>query len=287
MARGKPVTIRSIEANRGDINEFADELEKIARSFSRLVQKEIIRALGENQDSILAADAAPDIRKTGVNADANKTDELLTRILEMQKKNFLGKYNTRISRLVSKYVQKTHRSVNNAQQSAFKAAGIDLHDQRGIDDLGKANPAATKNKARHAVTLSENVHKFLSSQMNKLKLIAVGTVTTGGSLADLKERYREKDSVGTICQQIAENTGHFMTAEIQQENAAILGCEQGIWVHRPGAWSSRKTHRAMDGRKFDLSKGMWDPEVQLYVQPGQLPNCRCTFRMIFPFEKDK
>lgn len=279
MAKKKPITIRAIEANPGDINDFAQKLENVMRSFSRMVQKEIIDALEANADQLIAQDA--DLKKTGINADANKTDELLTRILEMQKKNFLGKYNTRISRLVSQYVSKTHKSVNNAQKKAFTAAGINLEDTKGIKDFEKSNPHVTKMKAGHAVALSDKIKDFMSSQMNRLKMIAVGTITTGGSTADLKERYDEKDNIDVICKQIANNSGRNMAAEAQQSNAKMLGIKEGIWVHRPGAWSSRKSHKAMDGKKFSLGKGMWDPDEGKFVMPGELPACRCSFRAVF------
>jgi hypothetical protein len=29
---------------------------------------------------------------------------------------------------------------------------------------------------------------------------------------------------------------------------------------------------------------MWDPAVQQFIQPGELPNCRCTSRAIIEFK---
>ena len=38
----------------------------------------------------------------------------------------------------------------------------------------------------------------------------------------------------------------------------------------------------MNGKKFDLEKGMYDPDVEDYIQPGELPYCRCCFKAILP-----
>jgi len=38
----------------------------------------------------------------------------------------------------------------------------------------------------------------------------------------------------------------------------------------------------MDGKKYDVAKGMWDPAVREYIFPGQLINCRCFSRSVIP-----
>jgi hypothetical protein len=38
----------------------------------------------------------------------------------------------------------------------------------------------------------------------------------------------------------------------------------------------------MDGKKYDVEKGMYDPAVGKFVFPGELPNCRCLSRSVIP-----
>ena len=66
---------------------------------------------------------------------------------------------------------------------------------------------------------------------------------------------------------------------IQRGNAEALGIKHAVWVHVPGRYSSRETHLAMDGKRFDLSEGLYDPAVGQNVTPGLLPFCRCIFRL--------
>lgn len=35
----------------------------------------------------------------------------------------------------------------------------------------------------------------------------------------------------------------------------------------------------MNGKRFLLSKGLYDPAVKRYVKPAELVNCRCSFRL--------
>lgn len=59
-----------------------------------------------------------------------------------------------------------------------------------------------------------------------------------------------------------------------------IGITHGIWIHRSASRYPRKTHREMNGKEFKLSEGLFDPDVGYNVVPGQLPNCRCTYRAI-------
>ena len=44
-------------------------------------------------------------------------------------------------------------------------------------------------------------------------------------------------------------------------------------------YSSRQTHKAMDGKRFNLDEGLYDPAVGRKVMTGELPFCRCVFRL--------
>lgn len=71
---------------------------------------------------------------------------------------------------------------------------------------------------------------------------------------------------------------------IQHENCKAIGVEYGIWVHMPGKYTHRHSHKEMDGKRYKLDEGMYDPEVDRNVFPAELPYCRCTFRAVLPSE---
>ena len=51
----------------------------------------------------------------------------------------------------------------------------------------------------------------------------------------------------------------------------------------PGQKRSRETHRHdMNGKRFFISEGLYDPAVGRKVLPGELVCFRCVYRRILP-----
>ena len=76
-----------------------------------------------------------------------------------------------------------------------------------------------------------------------------------------------------------------INAGVQAENSLALGMNKGVWIHVPGQYESRITHeRDLNGKEFDITRGIYDPEVREYIMPAQLPYCRCIFRSVIPEE---
>jgi len=59
------------------------------------------------------------------------------------------------------------------------------------------------------------------------------------------------------------------------------GISEGEWIHSGGSQKPRPLHVAFDGHTFNLAEGapVGDDDGD-YVQPGEDPNCRCTFTPI-------
>ena len=58
---------------------------------------------------------------------------------------------------------------------------------------------------------------------------------------------------------------------------ADLGIREAIWMHSHAGKKPRPEHVKMDGKTYNITKGMWDR-----IFPGELINCRCTGRPIIP-----
>ena len=69
---------------------------------------------------------------------------------------------------------------------------------------------------------------------------------------------------------------------IQRENNLSLGLTRAVWIHVPGQWYSRESHEKLNGKEYELEKGMWDPKTQKHIQCGELPYCRCIYRIVIP-----
>jgi SPP1 gp7 family putative phage head morphogenesis protein len=75
--------------------------------------------------------------------------------------------------------------------------------------------------------------------------------------------------------------------QTRKASAAILnaryrevGIEKAEWLHSSGGRVPRKSHVEMDGKEYDITKGMWDKDEKAFVFPGQLISCRCVSRAI-------
>lgn len=80
---------------------------------------------------------------------------------------------------------------------------------------------------------------------------------------------------------IARDQCNKATESVTRAADVAAGAVEGEWIHIPGKYTSRESHKAMHGKRFDLSKGMYDPEAGEYVFPGQLPGCNCVYRAVF------
>lgn len=71
---------------------------------------------------------------------------------------------------------------------------------------------------------------------------------------------------------------------IQRQNMLDLGFKSAKWIHVPGEFTSRKTHKNFNGQTFDLTEGLFDTDVQRKVFPCELWYCRCVMKGIIPKE---
>lgn len=69
---------------------------------------------------------------------------------------------------------------------------------------------------------------------------------------------------------------------LQRSRQLELGVVEAIWMHSSASKTPRKTHVKANGKRYDIKKGMWDPDAKQYVMPGQLINCKCSSRPVIP-----
>ncbi len=53
-------------------------------------------------------------------------------------------------------------------------------------------------------------------------------------------------------------------------------------MHSHAGKEPRPTHVKMDGKKYDVTKGMFDTAEKRFIFPGELINCRCISRSVIP-----
>lgn len=101
----------------------------------------------------------------------------------------------------------------------------------------------------------------------------------GGLTADLEKRYAITRRRAAL---IARDQNNKATSTFNRVRQQELGIEKAVWMHSHAGETPRPTHVKMDGREYEVAKGMWDPAEGEYIWPGQLISCRCTSRAVVP-----
>jgi SPP1 gp7 family putative phage head morphogenesis protein len=81
---------------------------------------------------------------------------------------------------------------------------------------------------------------------------------------------------------IARDQNNKATAALNRARQTELGITEAVWVHSSAGKHPRPTHVKMNGKRYDISEGMYDSAEGRYVMPGELINCRCHSRSVIP-----
>ena len=109
------------------------------------------------------------------------------------------------------------------------------------------------------------------------------TVMRGGDMSALSASI--KRNYGVTWRRaafIARDQTNKARAIMEEARRSELGIEEAVWHHSHAGREPRPTHVDMDGKRYKIAEGMWDPAVDKYVWPGTEPNCRCSSRAIIP-----
>jgi len=84
---------------------------------------------------------------------------------------------------------------------------------------------------------------------------------------------------------IARDQSSKLNASYTRARFVEIGIKEAVWTHSTAGKEPRYTHlHVMNGERFDIAKGMYDPDprVKAFIQPGALINCRCVARPVIP-----
>jgi uncharacterized protein with gpF-like domain len=133
-------------------------------------------------------------------------------------------------------------------------------------------------------TITENVGLIRSIPQQyhtQVEGLVMRSVSAGRDLHYLTKELRKRyDITEKRARLIARDQNNKSTAVIQRVRQTAVGLEDGLWMHSHAGKVPRKTHLANDRKKFSISKGWYDPDpsVRRNIWPGELINCRCTWR---------
>lgn len=137
-----------------------------------------------------------------------------------------------------------------------------------------------------AATVNANVSLIKSipeQYLTQVEGIVMRSVQTGRDLhqlsTDLQKQFGVTKRRAAL---IARDQNNKATSALQRARQIELGIKEAVWMHSHAGKVPRPTHVKMNGKKFDVAQGMWDPAENKYILPGELINCRCTSRSVLP-----
>jgi SPP1 gp7 family putative phage head morphogenesis protein len=133
-------------------------------------------------------------------------------------------------------------------------------------------------------TVNQNVAliKSIPTQyLTQVEGLVMRSVQTGRNLSTLTAQLEKNFGVThKRAAFIARDQNNKATSALTRARQIELGINKAIWMHSHAGKVPRPTHVAMDGKKYDVKKGMYDKAEKAWVHPGELINCRCFSRSI-------
>ena len=258
------VRLRSVKPNAGLRDAYAKKLRALIREMSEDVAQ-AVKSAYEDSEPLIAQDAKLPARK-------------LNDLMGDLRKRWQARFDNRADELSKWFAGRIKKGVSNQQKSAHATTDLPKAFTLGFDK-GRVTQDVFEGIVAENASLIKSISRTYLDQVEGL---VMRSVTSGrdivGLAKDLQKRY---DITKRRADFIARDQNNKATEAVARANDLNLGFTEAEWIHIPGKYTSRHSHKQMDGKKFDLSKGMYDEEVKRHVLPGELPGCQCTYKPIY------
>jgi ABC-type proline/glycine betaine transport system substrate-binding protein len=216
-------------------------------------------------------------------ANISSQARILTNSLKKKYDQLFGSIATPVS-------NKMADAVNRNSFVTSKAAVIDLKgesqkltlDMRSLDKETLSILRASA--ARSASFIQSIPERYLNSVADHV----YNSIATGNGLQDLLP-FLDKHDKGT--KNWVNNTAMDQTRKayngLNKGRMTRIGITEGEWIHSGGSQHPRELHEEFDGKVFNIAEGapVGDDGGNM-VDPGEEPNCRCTFAPVITDKDD-
>lgn len=278
MSKMRPRASRAIEPNMGYSIAAGKRIQKIVNAFEIAYKKEALKIAAKyckNEVQDAKGDDSP----------VPKALEIALAKLAAKQSMGMGSNAKKVSRW---FCNALLRSISAEQRRALRKAGVSTEwlNRKWSVPVTKGqyiSKEAAKKIPDYVEWSSSLITKLCERSAQRVQNAIAEGISKGYNLSRLTEKINSLENMDEArAARVALDQSCKLNQFIQVENSKALGVKEGIWVHVPGQYESRASHMKMNGKKFDLEKGMYDPDVEDYVQPGELPYCRCCFKAILP-----
>lgn len=207
--------------------------------------------------------------------DASPADEMRKRVNKLRQR-WQGHFDTMAKVVAESFLRNQFKGTDIAMRSALKDAGwsVEFTMTPAMRDAFEASLAENVGLIR-----SIPEHYFTQVEGIVMRSYADGR-DLGTMVKDLKTLYPKAADRAVL---IARDQSNKSNAVVQRARQKELGIEEAVWMHSHAGKTPRPTHVAMNGKRYKVDQGMWDSDVQAWILPGQLINCRCVGRSVLPF----
>jgi len=260
-------TFRSAKANPGIRASYRRAMDVVIRQMHEDVMRDVLDEYGALEPRIARDSAGP----------WKSPMERMTERLRILTDRWTSRFRQFSILLAKRFVGDIKRAVKNNREQALKNAGMGI----------RLNPSRLYNERVQAL-IQGNVDLIRSIPQEHLERVKVqvnNAVAQGLDRGQLARQLQHGYGVTERrAQTIARDQTNKATASIAEATDESLGVTEGIWIHVPGRKMSRPTHVAMNGKRFKLSEGLFDPDpkVRRYVKPGSEILCACRYRPVWP-----
>ena len=295
-------TARAVQPNLGRQAKFKKKLDTFLRSFRNRILNEILLYLsdagGLTEDASLTFRPDDPLDRARLRNIKERINRLVLRDPDRFRRNvddFIArnmgnwmKTADRETRQIAEwYVKNLATDVSTAQKASLLAAGVPAsvfaYEMRQTRKHFFITPQAVNELPRMVADTTSLISNITTSELANIRGAFMDAYEGHGTYSQIVEALgRSSSFTAQRAQRVAIDQKLKLNQQIQQANCKGLGVTRGIWIHVPGKYTSRESHIEMNGKEFDLSKGMYDKEVGRNVMPGELYFCRCQFRAVLP-----
>lgn len=277
-------TAKLIQANSGLRVQFAKQLEKVLKAYRASYVKKAIEIYKEAQ----AFEKSMQYTTDALLPSKRRLEKLIK-----QAREAIENTNEDARDISYRFVNKLVIQLTSQQKRALRNAGLSertlkeafsiptINGQFIAPRVSRKIPAYIDYITGLITNIEEDIREQIDSTLER-------SLDKGYNINDFQKELRSYDGFDRErAKRVALDQSVKLNQFIQIENCKDAGIEEAIWYHVPGLYTSRETHIHMNGKKFNLTVGMYDPAVGRNVQCGELPFCRCIFKPIIPMSEYK
>lgn len=264
----QPKTLRAVRPNKGIELAYRKKLLRLIDEMQKSVTY-WLEAAYKREQPIIAKDATP----------ADELQKVLRKHFIQWRRNFNRKAKDLADWFVWANYKYTESALKDRIKSFKQTAYGKMFEDAGFTFELKMTPAM-RNTMQSFINENVNLIKSIPEKyFTEVEGMVMRSVRSGRDLAylsdELENRYGITRRRAVL---IARDQNNKATEQMNRTRQMDLGIKKGIWRHAGGVKEPRESHKAADGKIFDLNEGLKiDGE---YVYPGEMINCHCYYEPI-------